>query len=127
MTGRPVTTNQYNIGLLISKAIGDDIGEPSSCSVNHNSSSTSIYWVDELPTCTDELKSIMVNIVINSVAGSIYSSGSNTDLSFHDLEQLAYKVENHQGLRDISTCTNSDMGGLYYSNKLSKSIVSSAR
>ena len=29
--GRPVTANQYNIGLLIGKVIGDDIGEPSSC------------------------------------------------------------------------------------------------
>ena len=97
--------------------------------VDHSSSSTPMCWVegDEPPVCTDDLKSILVNTVINLVAGSIASSGSNTDLSLHNLEQLVYKVENQQGLWDISTCTNSNMGGLYYDSKLSKSIVSSAR
>ena len=63
--GRPVTTNQYNIGLLIGKDLGDDIGEPSSCSVDHSFSSTHMCWVDgdEPPACTDDLKSILVNTV----------------------------------------------------------------
>ena len=57
--------------------------------------------------------------------GSIASRGSNTDLYIHDLEQLVYKVENQQGLWDISTCTNSDMGDIYYVSKVSKSTISS--
>ena len=84
-------------------------------------------WVDgDRPSsCTDKLKSILVNTTINSVVGSIASRGSDTDLSIHDLEQLVYKVKNQQGLWDISTCTNSDMGGIYCVNKVSKSTLSS--
>ena len=118
ISGRPVASNQLNIELSIGRVIGDDIDELSSYSVDHGSCSTSVYWVDgDRPSaCTDILKSILVNTTINSVAGSIASRGSNTDLSIHDLEQLVYKVENKQGLWDISTCTNSDMGDIYYIN-----------
>ena len=36
ISGRPVASNQFNIGLSIGKVIGDDIGELSSYSVDHN-------------------------------------------------------------------------------------------
>ena len=103
-----------------------DIGELSSYSVYHNSYNTPVCWVDgDRPSsCTDKLKSILVNTTINSVAGSIASRGSDKDLSIHDLEQLVYKVKNQQGLWDISTCTNSDMGVIYCVNKVSKSTLS---
>ena len=124
---RPVPSNQLNIELSIGKFIGDDIGELSSYSVDHDSCSTSVCWVDggRPAACTDKLKSILVNTTINSIAGSIASRGSNTDLSIHDLEQLVYKVENQQGLWDISTCTNSDMGDIYYLKKVFESTASS--
>ena len=127
INGWPVASNQFNIGLSIGGVIGDDIGELSSYSVDHSSYNTPVCWVDggRPSFCTDKLKSILVNTTINSVAGSIASRGSNTDLSIHDLEQLVYEVVNQQGLWDISTCTNSDMGGIYYVNKVSKSTISS--
>ena len=125
ISGCPVPSNQYNIGFLLSNVIGDDIGVPSLCSINNVLSDTSIYWVggDEPSFCTDELRSTLVHTGINSVAGSIPSDRSNTDLSIHDLEQLVYKAENQQGLWDISTCTKSNIGGLYYASKRSRNIV----
>ena len=79
--------------------------------------SNSVYYVGSgVPfICTDKLGSILIHTVNNSVAGSIPSDGKGTDLSIHDLEQLVYKVGNQQGL---STCTNSNMGGLYCDSKL---------
>ena len=96
ISGRPVASNQSNIELSIGRLIGEDIGELSSYSVDHDFCSTAVCWVDgDRPSaCTDKLKSILVNTTINSIAGSIASGGSNTDLSIHDLEQLVYKVEN---------------------------------
>ena len=127
ISGRPVASNQSNIELSIGRLIGEDIGELSSYSVDHDFCSTSVCWVDgDRPSaCTDKLKSILVNTTINSIAGSIASRGSNTDLSIHDLEQLVYKVENQQGLWDISTCTNSDMGDIFYLNKIFKNTANS--
>ena len=40
ISGRPVASNQFNIGLSFGKVIGDDIGELSSYSVDHSSYNT---------------------------------------------------------------------------------------